>query len=114
MWIQFYQNGKAIRQSTGTTERRKAEKILAQKLGEVATHTFVAPRKVTVAELYEDMKQDYTDQGRKSIDDLVGRWEKHLKPFFGHLRASNVRGELIRRYRTQRQTEVSDDKNALR
>ena len=39
-WIQYYRNGKAYRQSAGTTERRKAERFLQRKLGEIATAIF--------------------------------------------------------------------------
>ena len=105
LWVQFYVNGKPYRQSTGTTENRKAEKFLAQKLGEVTTQTFVAPKRVTVAELYADMEQDYRNQKYRSLYDLQKRWELHLEPFFGTMRASDIGEGLINRYIAKRQDE---------
>ena len=35
-WIQYYQNGKSYRESTGTDNRRRAEKILQSTLGEIS------------------------------------------------------------------------------
>src|SRR5215469_1030020 len=105
LWVQFYVNGRPYRQSTGTTEIRKAERFLAQKLGEVTTQTFVAPKRVTVAELYAAVEQDYKNQNYRSLYDLQKRWELHLEPFFGTMRASNIGEGLINRYIAKRQDE---------
>jgi integrase len=106
-WIQFYRNGRSYRQTTGTTNRRKAERMLQQKLGEIATQMFREPKaeRILVAELAEDMLRDYENNGRRSIDDAKARWERHLKPAFGHLRAANVNNDDLTRYVATRRDE---------
>ena len=105
--IQYYRNGKVYRQTTGTTNRRKAERMLAKKLAEIATHTFIEPRaeRILVEELAQDMLRDYEINGRKSLDDAKTRWEKHLQPVFGQLRAANVNNDDLAGYVSGRQTE---------
>lgn len=107
LWIQYYRNGKVYRQSAGTPKRRVAEKVLQQKLGEIATHSFIEPRfeKTLVKELAEDMLRDYSINGRKSLADVKTRWTKHLSKEFGQHRASNVSNDELTRYIAQRQNE---------
>jgi integrase len=104
-WIQYYRNGKSYRQSTGTTNRRKAERMLAKKLAEISTYTFIEPRaeRTLVSELAQDMLREYKINARKSLDAAKTRWEKHLAKSFGELRAVNVNSDDLTRYVAQRQ-----------
>ena len=112
LWIQYYRNGKMHRESTGTTDKRKATRILARRLGEIATGTFAGPKveRVRISELAEDFLRDYRINGKASIDDAEARWRLHLEPFFGETRASAVTSELLNRYVDHRQQEEA--KNA--
>src|SRR5512133_2759891 len=103
--VKYYLDGKVFRQSTGETTRWKAEKYLQKKLGEIATSTFIEPKveKIKVQELAEDLIREYSINRRKSLVDLKIRWEKHLAPVFGSLRATHVGSSLIARYIDQRQ-----------
>jgi integrase len=109
--IQYYRNGKVYRQTTGTTNRRRAERMLAKKLAEIATHTFIPPRaeRILVEELAQDMLRDYQNNGRKSLDDAKARWEKHLQPVFGQLRAANVNNDDLTGYVSGRQAEKASN-----
>jgi integrase len=51
-----------------------------------------------VEELADAFLRDYRINGRKSLEDAETRWNLHLKPFFGLLRAVDVTSELIARY----------------
>ncbi len=104
-WVKYYRGGRAYRESTRTTNRRKAEMFLRRRLAEVTTGLFFGPRveRIRVQELAEDFLRDYRVNGRKSYDDAEARWRLHLKPFFGHLRAADVGTDLIARYAETRQ-----------
>ena len=104
-WIKYYRNGVAVRESAHTDNVKKAEKLLQKRIGEVATGTFLGPRleKVRMSELAEDLIRDYRINGLKSIDDVKSRWDLHLKPFFGLLRAVEVSSQLVAKYVDERQ-----------
>jgi integrase len=99
-WVKYYWNGKAFRESTRTTNRQDASRYLRKRLGEIATGNFYGPvaDRVTMAELADDFLRDYRINERKSLDDAEARWELHLQPFFGHMRASEVSSDLVARY----------------
>lgn len=104
-WIKYSRRGRPYRESAKTTNVRKAETMLKNRLAEIATGTFLGPQaeRVRVEELSDDFIRDYRINGRKSLEDVTTRWELHLKPFFGVLRAIEVTSELIARYVDARQ-----------
>src|SRR5262249_3345546 len=55
-------------------------------------------KKVTVRELAADMVQDYRINCKRSLPAVEFRWNKHLDPVFGDMRAANVRTEHLRDY----------------
>ena len=104
-WIKYSRNGKVYRESTRTDSEDKAGKVLRKRLGEIVTGTFIGPQteRVRVSELAEDFLREYRINGRKSLDDVTTRWNAHLKPFFGVLRAVDVTTQLLARYVDSRQ-----------
>ena len=84
-WLKYSKNGKPYRESSQTTDRRKAERMLKVRLSEITSGTFVGPQaeRIKVDELAEDFIREYRINGRKSIDDATTRWNLHLKPTFG-------------------------------
>ena len=111
-WIKYSRNGKPYRESAKTTNQRKAENFLKTRLAEIATGTFLGPQaeRVRVEDLADDFLREYRINGRKSLDDVQARWDLHLKPFFGVLRAKDVTSDLIARYVDARQRQAA--KNA--
>jgi integrase len=99
-WVKYYRNGKSFRESTKTANLGEAKQFLKTRLGEIATGTFYGPvvERITVAELADDFLRDYRINERKSIDDAEARWKLHLRPFFGHMKASKVTSDLVARY----------------
>src|SRR5580658_6821477 len=87
-WVKYYWNGKAFRESTRTTDKREANVFLRKRLGEIASHNFygATPNRVSMAELADDLLRDYRINERKSLDDAENRWQRHLEPFFGHMK----------------------------
>ena len=106
-WIKYSRNGKPYRESTKTTNKEKAKRMLKVRLAEIVSGAFAGPQveKVRVEELAEDFLRDYRINGKKSLADVETRWKLHLKPFFGFLRAVDVTSDLIARYVDARQTE---------
>src|SRR5262249_23752625 len=104
--------GKPYRESTHSTDKRKAEKMLKVRLAEITSGIFVGPQaeRVRVQELADDFLREYRINGRKSIDDVQARWDLHLKPFFAVMRAVDVSSEMIARYVDSRQRQEA--KNA--
>ena len=106
-WLKYSKDGKPYRESSGFTDRQKAEKRLKVRLSEITAGTFIGPQseKIKVAELAEDFLREYRINERKSIDDATARWNLHLQPFFGAKKAIDVSSDLISRYVDQRQQE---------
>ncbi len=104
-WLKYSRYGRSYRESTHTSDKRKAEKMLKIRLAEITSGTFVGPQaeRVRIEELAEGFLREYRINGRKSIDDVDARWKLHLKPFFGVMRAIDVTSELIARYVDSRQ-----------
>ncbi|MGO9338007.1 MAG: hypothetical protein ACLPY1_10920 [Terracidiphilus sp.] len=87
-WIKYHRNGRSFRESTRTTDKRKASRALAKRLAEINTGSFVGPvyERITVGELAEDLFRDYRINGRKTTSDVETRWRLHLEPFFASRR----------------------------
>src|SRR5262245_60162614 len=104
-WIKYSRNGKAFCESSKTTDKRKAAKLLRNRLAEIGAGTFLGPQaeRMTVEELAKDFISEYRANGRKSIDDAEARWLLHLKPFFGVYRATEISTPLLNRYIESRQ-----------
>lgn len=68
-WLDYYHNGKRIRESSGTTDKTEARRILQAKQGQIAEGRFNAPSadKVTFEELVDGLLTDYEINGKKSI-----------------------------------------------
>jgi integrase len=111
-WLKYSRYGKSYRESTHLTDKRKAEKKLKIRLAEITSGTFVGPQaeRVRVEELADDLLREYRINGRKSIEDVEARWNLHLKPFFGVMRAIDVTSDMISRYVDFRQRQEA--KNA--
>ena len=103
---QIYVNGHRERGSTGCRTKREADAFVRRKLAEYSVGlSSPESEKVTVKELVEDVLLRNKNNGNRSVADDESRWENHLKPFFGHLRASQVSSDLIDRYIGQRKLE---------
>lgn len=110
-WIKYHRNGIPIRESSHSTDKNLAGKLLRKRMGEIAAGIYAGPQleKIRVTELAEELIREYRVNGRRSIDDLEARWKLHLKPFFEVYRAIEVTSSLVRRYIDQRQQEAAEN-----
>jgi integrase len=90
-WLDYYQDGRRVRRSSGTKVKAEAEKSLREALGEVDAGTAPPPGEVpTVAALHQLVADDYARNGRKSVRD-VDRGFGYLERFFGDRPASSIK-----------------------
>jgi integrase len=111
-WIQFYNRGRQIRQSTGIevhpegAERdadiRKVEKILRKQTGAVANEIYREPRRLSYEDLRAAFFKDYQAQERKSLQHTKKEREPYLPAvnrldaFFAGWRTSDIDADAIR------------------
>jgi integrase len=106
-WMKFYRNGVPILESCKTTDRRAAEKLLAQRLAEIATDSYTPTqvRKTITDEVIDDLLVEYRNNNRRSVGHLEMRWRRHLKPYFGGMTAAQVTSDSVARYVNRRKQE---------
>ena len=106
-WIKYHRHGRPFRESTQTADSRKAERMLNTRLAEINQGNFMGPQleRTKVDELAAMFVRDYRINGRKSLTDAEARWNRHLKTFFGGMRAIDVTSEQLARYVDKRQQE---------
>jgi len=109
-WIKYYRNGKAYPESAGSLVKADAQALLKRRIGEIVSGKFITPtdRRVSVAEIYRLLLDDYEMNDRASLEGAEQRWEwkdkegrltvGRLKAAFGNLRASQVTTELLNKY----------------
>jgi integrase len=103
-WIQFYVDGKKVRQSAKTTDRKEALRLLKVRAADVAQGNFLGlgPERIRFRDLAEDLVADYQQHRRSSLPQLVSRLEKHLLRAFGDIRAADFTTRHIERYKQKR------------
>jgi len=117
-WLSYYYRGKEIRESSEIRidpkkvdqGASKASKLLDQRRGEIATHTFIGPKqaRITFADLTALIEQDYGVRGQRSWSTTAIRVQ-HLEAFFGRdARAVDITAKRIRDYQQHRLTEQAE------
>ena len=103
---QFHRDGQRFRESTGTDNRRLAERFLREKLAEVSLGTYI-PRasQTTVGELVEAKLNLDKANSRRDAAHTERRWKLHLQPAFGRLKTVALSTPLLSRYVESRRAE---------
>ncbi|HWV46255.1 MAG TPA: hypothetical protein VN039_09590 [Nitrospira sp.] len=103
-WIKYYLAGRPIRESTGTTKQKEAERFLKDREGRVAMGTPALPRidRIRYDELADDLRRHYEVTNCRDLKEADVRL-KPLKAFFSGRRASGIGGPDIERYVQVRQ-----------
>jgi integrase len=95
-WMELHWKGVRVRKSLETTDRetaliKLANEVKAIRSGEMPK-TFEA---VTVQSMYENWMTEVERTCKpRTIEDYQSRWNKHLKPVFGQLFATQVEGRV--------------------
>jgi integrase len=103
-WIQYSWRGEVHRESSGSTDRRDALKLLRRRLAEIGQGRLVGPdvERTTYEQLDQGLVDDYQMNGRKSL----GRMKTalaHLRHFFRLYRAVEITTDRITTYVVKRQ-----------
>jgi len=108
-WIKYYQHGRAIRESTGTTKDTVARRILRRREGDVEHGIPINPKmdRVTFDDAAKDLLNDYSTNKKKSHDDTKRRVDLHLAPHFKDKRLISITPATIREYIATRQEETA-------
>jgi integrase len=102
-WIQFYDDGQCVRESTKTVDEAKAARLLRKRLGQVEAEVYAK----TVSLRYEDIRAtllaDYATQRRRSLSrDKEGNPRldkvKRLDEFFAGCKISKIDTDLLREF----------------
>lgn len=103
-WIQYCSRGKSYRESSHSTERKKAVDLLKKRLGESSRGTVIGPiaEKVTLEEMTQTLLTDYKLVGNRSIATAT-YFTKALLDYFGKsTKALNITGDRITAYMMKR------------
>ncbi len=120
LWIQYYSNGRKVRESADTADYDEAKDFLKKQEGKAVDGKIPAGRKVTLADLLADVVSDYRVNRYRSIADLQRRIDKHLLPFWRKQKASSICTADIRKYAEHRQdqgaanAEINREFNAMK
>ena len=88
LWINYYQHGRPVRESTGTKNEVVARRMLRTREGDVERGIPIDPKvgRITFHDVREDMLDDYKANRKKTYVDAKRRIDEHLAPFFGNRR----------------------------
>jgi hypothetical protein len=110
-WIKYYRRGQSFRESSHSDSYEEAERLLKRRQGEVVTGKFagLTVERIRMAELFNDVVEDYSLNGRRSIAQLESRLKNHLRPSFGEIRAAEFSTGNIKRYIAKRRHEQASN-----
>lgn len=97
--IQFYKDGRRVREATGETEWAEAAILLRQRLNEVAKdeYTTRSGKAARIEDLYKSLQKRTEIRRPSRPRELPGRW-LHLGPAFATKRARELRTEDVNDY----------------
>lgn len=113
IWLKYYQNGRAIRESSGTTKETVARRMLRAREGDVERGISIMPKmgRVTFEDAAADILNDYKVNKKKTHDHAKRRIALHLttatgadgKKIFSGRRLANITTADIRAFVAVRQ-----------
>ena len=102
-WIQYHWRGQRYRETSGSTVRMDAIKLLRHRMAEMSTGQLRGPdlEKTTFADLVQIIRDDYTVNQRRSTRRLETSL-KVLEPAFGRMRACDITLDRLNHYVSER------------
>ena len=109
-WIKYFHNGTEYRESSGSTKKTDAERLLKQREGEIVDRRFrgLQVEKITFEEITEDMIRDFRLNAKKERN--IQRVENAIKRLRGHFagfRAREITTEHIKKYIEDRKAKLA-------
>jgi integrase len=106
-WIRYSSDGKRHQENSHSADVSVARKLLKLRFQELGQRRRVDPSseaKVKMGELFDALVTEYTNNGRRSLPTLQFRLTP-LREFFGHMKARDVNGSTVERYKRERRAE---------
>ena len=106
-WLRYYRAGRRYEESSGSTRKSDAERLLRIREGDVARGIPVTSKvgRLRFDEAAADVVTDYRVNGKRSLRDVEHRVRLHLEPFFGGRRMATITTADVRAYTSHRQGE---------
>ena len=103
-WIRWYRDGRRHEESSGSTKKGDAERLLKIREGDVAKGLAVtaASGRLRFEDAVADVVNDYTTNGKKTAEQVARRIRVHLLPFFGGRRMAAITTAEARAYVAKR------------
>ena len=103
-WLQYYHHGKQIRESSKTSKKMIAKKLLEKREGRIAEGRLpgIYFEKVTFQELADDLINDYIINGKKTTRWVKRKIKIHLDPYFGRMKAVQITTAQVKEYISMR------------
>jgi integrase len=108
-WFAYTKNGVRVPESSGSEDQEEAKRQLAVRLGEIASGRDIAPDKATIADLCQLVLTDYRMRKLRDLPTVKWRYEAHIQPAIGSLRASRFTPRQARLYVDVRRQESASD-----
>ena len=110
-WLKYYEGGKPKYESSKTTKKQAAEKILRSREHSIDEGVPIDPQKgkVKFDEAVTYLLTDFELQNRKTKDDADARITLHLKPVFGDRRLASITADEIEAYQVARRKEKASN-----
>ena len=107
-WIRYYRDGRRHEESSRSTKKGEAARLLKLREGDLARGLPVtsAVGRLRFDEAAADVVNDYTINGRRSLDELERRLRLHLTPYFGGRRKAAITTAEVRSYIATRQADT--------
>ena len=104
-WLKFYRHGRAFYESTGTTNKKEAERRLKLREWQLASGLHHGPQveRTRFSDLVKGIRQDYLVNEHRSVRRL-NDYLRHLTGHFGDVRANTITTDSIKTYIQKRQT----------
>jgi integrase len=113
LYVKYYDSaGRPRIESTGSSDARKAEKILRARLADAERGLLPGPaiQRTTLGDLIATVSADYRKRKLRTLRDIEIEWRLHLEPFFGErFRASRLTTDAIDKYILHRKDEGASD-----
>ena len=115
-WIQFHLNGARQRESSYSSEKTEAERLLKRRLADAAVGKIkeFVPSSTTVSQLIQLVVEDYKLTRKRSLEDLCARSEKNIIPRIGSIPVANFRDRAVRTYIVERRESGASDATVQR
>lgn len=99
-WIRYYHNGRRYQESSHSTKQGDAVNLLKQRIKEIGQGGHISPDKsrLRFEQAAAMVENDYSINGRRSLEDVKRRITLHLTLFFGGRRLSAITKDEVQKY----------------